>query len=111
MSDPKSRFRPFIIPIFLPHAGCPHQCAFCNQTSITGVKRDIFSSAKLRLLINEFLKFKGLVEKEEYRCEQKEQKHNYLLAVIFLSEPSDDDEEGFSSGGWTFKRLPRNPHI
>ena len=29
--------KPFIIPIFMPHAGCPHQCVFCNQSSITGV--------------------------------------------------------------------------
>ena len=28
--------KPFIIPIFIPHAGCPHQCVFCNQSSITG---------------------------------------------------------------------------
>ncbi|MGL1931681.1 MAG: radical SAM protein [Desulfotalea sp.] len=27
----------FIIPIFIPHRGCPHQCLFCNQKSITGV--------------------------------------------------------------------------
>lgn len=25
-----------IIPFFIPHAGCPHQCVFCNQTNITG---------------------------------------------------------------------------
>jgi len=25
-----------IIPFFIPHAGCPHQCVFCDQTSITG---------------------------------------------------------------------------
>lgn len=24
------------IPIFIPHLGCPHQCIFCNQNSITG---------------------------------------------------------------------------
>lgn len=24
-----------IIPIFVPHAGCPHDCIFCNQKSIT----------------------------------------------------------------------------
>jgi histone acetyltransferase (RNA polymerase elongator complex component) len=29
--------RHFIIPIFVPHLGCPHQCIFCNQRSITGV--------------------------------------------------------------------------
>lgn len=33
---PAARSRPLIIPIFLPHAGCPHQCVFCNQSSITG---------------------------------------------------------------------------
>ncbi len=25
-----------IIPIFVPHYGCPHDCYFCNQKSITG---------------------------------------------------------------------------
>lgn len=25
-----------IIPIFVPHAGCPHQCVFCNQKTISG---------------------------------------------------------------------------
>jgi histone acetyltransferase (RNA polymerase elongator complex component) len=28
-----------IIPIFIPHKGCPHQCVFCNQHQITGGKR------------------------------------------------------------------------
>ena len=27
-----------IIPIFIPHAGCPHQCVFCNQKKISGQK-------------------------------------------------------------------------
>ncbi len=49
---------PFIIPIFLPHLGCPHQCAFCNQTSITGVTPDTISPETLGLLITEFLKYK-----------------------------------------------------
>lgn len=26
----------YIIPIFVPHAGCPHSCVFCNQKEITG---------------------------------------------------------------------------
>ena len=26
-----------IIPIFVPHQGCPHDCIFCNQKKITGV--------------------------------------------------------------------------
>ncbi|MDP4087952.1 MAG: radical SAM protein [Bacillota bacterium] len=28
--------RHYIIPIFVPHEGCPHNCVFCNQNSITG---------------------------------------------------------------------------
>ncbi len=25
-----------VIPIFIPHLGCPHKCVFCNQKKITG---------------------------------------------------------------------------
>lgn len=28
--------RPFIAPVFIPHAGCPHRCAFCNQWAVSG---------------------------------------------------------------------------
>lgn len=27
----------YIIPVFIPHYGCTHQCIFCNQQKITGV--------------------------------------------------------------------------
>lgn len=33
--------RPYIIPIFIPHLGCPHQCIYCNQKTITGVTSSI----------------------------------------------------------------------
>ena len=32
-----------IIPIFVPHVGCPHDCVFCNQQKITGISTDITS--------------------------------------------------------------------
>lgn len=54
----KKKNTPFVIPIFLPNVGCPHQCAFCNQTSITGVTRDTISPETLCFLINEFLQYK-----------------------------------------------------
>ena len=31
--------RASIIPVFVPHWGCPHACVFCNQRSITGQRK------------------------------------------------------------------------
>lgn len=28
-----------IVPVFIPHLGCPYRCVFCNQTDITGHQR------------------------------------------------------------------------
>ncbi|MBN1930376.1 MAG: radical SAM protein [Desulfobacterales bacterium] len=47
--------RPFVIPVFLPHSGCPHQCAFCNQKAITGAEQNFPSLEKLHQLITAFL--------------------------------------------------------
>lgn len=35
-----------ILPIFIPHAGCPHQCVFCNQKTISGQKNTAESGAR-----------------------------------------------------------------
>lgn len=35
-----------ILPIFIPHAGCPHQCVFCNQKTISGQKTAALEGAK-----------------------------------------------------------------
>ena len=34
-----------IIPFFIPHSGCPHQCVFCNQKNITGKSRQADAAA------------------------------------------------------------------
>ena len=31
----------YIIPIFVPHLGCPHQCTFCNQKEISGQEKQV----------------------------------------------------------------------
>ena len=49
----------FIIPVFIPHAGCPNQCVFCNQNTITGEKKGIPSQEELNRIITEFLNYKG----------------------------------------------------
>jgi histone acetyltransferase (RNA polymerase elongator complex component) len=51
--------KPFIIPLFIPHMGCPHRCVFCNQASITGRKDGKLSLQQVRETISEFLGFKG----------------------------------------------------
>ncbi len=43
-----------IIPIFIPHHGCPHQCVFCDQRAITGTARPP-GGAEVAALIRERL--------------------------------------------------------
>ena len=31
----------YIIPIFVPHLGCPNDCTFCNQRKISGQMKNI----------------------------------------------------------------------
>lgn len=38
----------YIIPIFVPHEGCPHDCVFCNQGKITGENKDIILGPKFK---------------------------------------------------------------
>lgn len=61
-----------IIPIFIPHAGCPHQCVFCNQKTISGQKTAAVDGAK-------------------------EQIHKWLQCV----KPSLENEAAFYGGSFT----------
>lgn len=51
----QKELRPLIIPVFLPHAGCPYQCIFCNQYAITGIKKTNFTTRNLCSQIEAFL--------------------------------------------------------
>ena len=44
----------YIIPIFVPHEGCPHNCVFCNQDRITGSKDDV-TAQTVRDTMNDYL--------------------------------------------------------
>ena len=51
--------KPFIIPVFLPQAGCPHRCVFCNQTAISGSDPVFPDKERLQEEIRRFLAHKG----------------------------------------------------
>ena len=43
-----------IIPIFVPHLGCPNDCIFCNQKSISGQKKEM-TKEKAKEIIDNYL--------------------------------------------------------
>ncbi|MDF2522151.1 MAG: radical protein [Clostridia bacterium] len=47
--------RHYIIPVFVSHRGCPHDCIFCNQKKITGSGGDV-SGIEVKEKIEEYLK-------------------------------------------------------
>ncbi|MBR4861827.1 MAG: radical SAM protein, partial [Firmicutes bacterium] len=53
-----------IIPIFIPHRGCPNACVFCNQRKITARQDDV-TPEKARQTIETWLTTLGGVETVE----------------------------------------------
>ncbi len=45
----------YIIPIFVPHLGCPNACVFCNQTKITGKQKQV-TKEEVKETIEQYLK-------------------------------------------------------
>lgn len=52
------RHKPFVVPVFIPHAGCPHQCLFCDQTRTTNRDRTFPTESQVHAEINRFLSYR-----------------------------------------------------
>ena len=83
----------YIIPIFVPHLGCPNACVFCNQTKITGKQKQV-TAKDVEETIEEYLKsFKDKENKVEvaffggsFTAIEKEKQEELLKAVQIYIE-------------------------
>lgn len=47
--------RPLIIPFFIPHAGCPHACLFCDQYLISGEQTALPTTDQIAATVEQWL--------------------------------------------------------
>lgn len=50
------KIKHYTIPVFVPHKGCPNNCVFCNQKTITGTQKDVTPGDVFRI-ISEHLEY------------------------------------------------------
>lgn len=50
---------PLVIPFFIAHQGCPHQCSFCNQHVITGSAGAKLETDEICRTVKEYLSLAG----------------------------------------------------
>lgn len=80
---------PLVIPIFIPHQGCPQQCLFCNQVSISGTRlRQENDAAVVRETVTKWLGFSQNHSEVQvafyggsFTCLPKKRQKMYLDAV------------------------------
>lgn len=49
----------YVIPIFVPHLGCPNDCIFCNQKSISGQKKNMTKEEAKKIIENHLKSIKN----------------------------------------------------
>jgi histone acetyltransferase (RNA polymerase elongator complex component) len=48
-----------VIPVFIPHSGCPYHCAFCDQAAITNESCVLPDGARVSEIIGRYLRYAG----------------------------------------------------
>lgn len=94
---------PFVIPIFIPHQGCPQQCLFCNQHVITGEREAPENeAARVVAIIREWLARPRCARTVQvaffggsFTCLPESRQRELLAAVKpFLRQPGREDDRG-----------------
>jgi histone acetyltransferase (RNA polymerase elongator complex component) len=77
-----------VIPVFIPHRGCPHDCLFCNQQEISGTKRQEKARVPVQETIEEWLEHQGAREQVQvafyggsFTCLEREEQATLLEVV------------------------------
>lgn len=74
-----------LIPVFIPHAGCPHDCVFCDQRQISGQIAPPTPDSVSRIISSAAEKLTGPAELAFYggsfTCLPLETQREYLLAA------------------------------
>jgi len=85
-----------VIPIFIPHRGCPHDCLFCNQRKISGEKGQGANPEIVSSIVEVWLE-RGRQKKRvqvaffggSFTCLPQDQQQAYLGAVQPFLESGD----------------------
>ena len=94
--------KPLIIPIFIPHAGCPNNCVFCNQNEVTR-QNDIPGPEIVDLRLNLYVDSLKKKKKSPQRMKKPFQKsENTIWTKIGIPPFIDDIKEiAFFGGSFT----------
>ena len=60
----KKNKKKYVIPVFIPHLGCPNDCSFCNQKSISGKTKMPTKDEVIKIIDENLNSMKEDVEKE-----------------------------------------------